>query len=80
MRHERLICSHSLSIAQGVLGVLANLIPDCDKRDAFEEIFTATHGKIVVAQPVCGSTPTDEKSSRLRLPFVQRMPTVQMSP
>ena len=33
-----------------------------------------------VAQPVLGSTPTEEKSRRLRLQFVQRMPTVQMSP
>ena len=37
-------------------------------------------GKTGITEPSLGSTPIDEKSSRLRLPLTQRMPVVQIPP
>ncbi len=39
MRHQRLMNTHSLILTQEILDLLGNLIPDDQKRDAFEELF-----------------------------------------
>jgi hypothetical protein len=47
MLHERCINARSFAITQGVIDVLSNLIPDTDKRDAFEEIFALVKDQLV---------------------------------